>query len=435
MDQRKPESSSPSKNETPEWLKLIQTNSWEAELLISALLLYMLFQVPEFIENYGRQHYPRGFVGFIFQVFVTALKVLRVGYSLHIIARGIWVASVGLSSIYPKSINLEKLKFKNRFRKEIEEDEGLEKTIIGLEKIASLSYSISFMLSGMVISAGLLIVYVGLWQEFVINTGFESGNKFLIGLGVLGIFIYLVVLLILLIDFLTNGFFRRESWASKPFYYVAVTFRVLTLSFIFNRIYLTIISNLPRWQTYLVPILSIVVLIGYKYLENKIDDWDEERYLETAFGAVSNANYENLRSDGDPMFATIQSDIIYDGVVRLFVDTHGQVSQLYVKDDDYDRNKWSSLTNRQKSIFARKYMKVTVDGLLYDSLDWLDYVHPETYNTGFLNYINLSGLEKGLHTIIAELDTANFNELQKRFVREQDPVLVRYAEISFYKAH
>lgn len=43
----------------PEWLKTVQINSWEAELLISALLLYMLYQVPEYIENYqGQSHVP-----------------------------------------------------------------------------------------------------------------------------------------------------------------------------------------------------------------------------------------------------------------------------------------------------------------------------------------------------------------------------------------
>ncbi|MEM8567071.1 MAG: hypothetical protein AAGF85_11460 [Bacteroidota bacterium] len=435
MDQSELKKDPSEKNQTPEWLKLVQINSWEAELLISALLLYMLFQLPEFIDNYKGQHYPQGLINIIFDVFIIALKVLRIGYSIHIIARGIWVASVGLSSIYPKSLDPKKLNFKNRFKKEIEEDMRLEQTIKGLEKIASLSYAVSFMLSGMMISAGLLFFYMLVWTELVITPSVRNGNNLMMGLGIFVICLYFALILILFIDFITNGFFRRESWASKPFYYVALIFRFLTLSFIFNRIYLAIISNLPKWQAHLVPILSVAILIGYKFLEDKIGDWDEERYLETAFVAVNSANYENLRNEDDPMFATIHSDVIYDGVLRLFVDTHGRISRLYLWDDAYDRRRWDEIDNSEQAQFARKFVKVKVDDISYDSLDWLDYVHPDTYDKGFLNYVDVSGFSKGLHTIVVELDTANFNDLQKRLIREWDPPIIQYARINFYKAH
>lgn len=435
MDQSESKQSSSEKNKTSDWLKLVQINSWEAELLISALLLYMLFRLPEFIEDYRNQHYPQGLIKIIIGVFVTALKVLRIGYSIHIIARGIWVASVGLSSIYPRSLDLKKLKFKNKFKKEIDEDLQLEKTIRGLEKVASLSYAISFMLSGMMISAGLLLFYLVVWTELVINPGVQDDNKLMLVIGIVVLFFYLVLLLVLFIDFITNGFFRRESWASRPFYYVALVFRFMTLSFIFNRIYLTLISNVPKWQARLVPVLSVAILVGYKYLEGKVDDWDEERYLETALESVRSANYEILRSAEEPMFATIHSDIVYDDVLRLFVDTHGRISQLYVRDDTYEKKSWDEMDRVEQAGFARKFMKVTVDDIPYDSLDWLDYVHPETFDVGYLNYVDISNFRKGLHTLVVRLDTAHFNALQKRYVLEQDPPIIRYAKINFYKAH
>ena len=434
MNQSEPQKSQSKEHETPDWLKLVQINSWEAELLISALLLYMLFQVPEVIDDYRQQHYPDGFLKITFGIFITALKVLRIGYSIHIIARGIWVASVGLSSIYPISLNPERLKFKNRFKKEIEQDIKLEKTIKRLEKVASLSYAISFMLSGMVISAGLLILYLLVWQEFVINPSVLDGNKPVAILGIFVTFLYLALLLILFIDFITNGFFRREPWASKPFCYIAVTFRIVTLSFIFNRINLSIISNLPRWQAYLVPVLSVAILAGYMFLESQLGDWDEERYLETAFVSVNRSNYENLRGDGDPMFATIQNDVIDNNIVRLFINTHGQVSQLYSRDDTYER-RWNELSNPEQSAYARKYIKITVDEVHYDSLDWLDYIHPNTYNIGFLNYIDIKAFEVGLHTLTVELDTVNFNSAQNKFLKDKDPVIIRYAKIDFYKSN
>ncbi|MEM7108925.1 MAG: hypothetical protein AAF519_11925, partial [Bacteroidota bacterium] len=182
-------------------------------------------------------------------------------------------------------------------------------------------------------------------------------------------------------------------------------------------------------------VLSVAILVGYKYLEGKVDDWDEERYLETALESVRSANYEILRSAEEPMFATIHSDIVYDDVLRLFVDTHGRISQLYVRDDTYEKKSWDEMDRVEQAGFARKFMKVTVDDIPYDSLDWLDYVHPETFDVGYLNYVDISNFRKGLHTLVVRLDTAHFNALQKRYVLEQDPPIIRYAKINFYKAH
>lgn len=425
---------SKTEDEIPEWLKVVQINSWEAELLISALLLYMLFQVPGVIESYRNQHYETGELIFVaFGIFINALEVLRIGYCIHIIARGIWVASVGLSYIYPKSLNIDNLKFKGKFRKELEDDVALDKTIKGLEKVASMSYSISFMLSGMILSAGMLFLYVLVYFEWIMAPAAKSGSGWLIAIGSFGLFAYCILILIMFVDFITNGFFRREPWASKPFYYLAMVFRYLTFSFIYNRISLTIISNLPKWQAHLVPILAVIIIGGYMFLGGEMRDFQEEKYLESAFDQVSRMNYESLRKIDDPLFATIQDDVIEGSFIKLFIDSHGQMSALYSKDSS-NSGGWKKLTQSQQSEYAGRYFKVTIDGQQIDGLNWLDYKHPKSYDPGFINYIDISKLSTGLHTLTIDLDTANFNDFQKRLILDRDPVLVRYAKINFFKA-
>lgn len=422
-----------SEDEIPEWLKVIQINSWEAELLISALLLYMLFQVPEVIENYGNQHYEGGVVSVIFSIFINALKILRIGYCIHILARGIWVASVGLSHIYPKSLNIENLKFKGKFREELEDDVALDKTIKGLEKVASMSYSISFMLSGMILSAGLLLLYALIYLEWIIVPATKSGSGWLMAIGIIGMFAYGILVLIMFVDFITNGFFRREPWASRPFYYVALAFRYLTFSFIYNRISLTIISNLPKWQAHMVPVLAVILIGGYMFVTDKMEDFDEEKYLESAFSTVSRMNYESLRKNGDPLFATIQSDVIEESFIKLFIVTHGQMNILYAKDST-NSGGWNKLSETQQSNYADKYIKVAIDNKRIEGLDWLDYKHPLSYDLGFINYLDVSNLSAGLHTITIDLDTANFNDLQKKAILDRNPPLIRYGKIQFFKA-
>ncbi|MTI41114.1 hypothetical protein [Fulvivirga lutimaris] len=428
------EDASKTENEIPEWLKAIQINSWEAELLISALLLYMLFQVPEVIENYRDQHYELGGLIYrVFGIFINALKVLRIGYCIHIIARGIWVASVGLSYIYPKSLNIDNLKFKGKFRKELEDDIALDKTIKGLEKVASMSYSISFMLSGMILSAGMLLLYLLGFVEWVLVPATRSGNAWFLVFASIILFVYCIMVLIMFVDFITNGFFRREPWASRPYYYVAVAFRYLTFSFIYNRISLTIISNLPKWQAHMVPILAVMLIGGYMFINGKIKDFAEEKYLESAFTTVNRMNYESLRKDDDPIFATIQSDVIDGNFIKLFTNTHGQMGLLYSKDST-NTGGWSKLNERQQSKYADRFVRVAIDNERIENLDWLDYKHPISYAVGFINYIDVSKLKSGMHTLTVDLDTVNFNDLQKKTILERDPLLIRYAKINFYKA-
>ncbi len=422
-------------NEVPEWLKVIQLNSWEAELLISALLLYMLFQVPEFIDNYRNQHYDDGYISVIFKVFITALKVLRIGYSIHIIARGIWVASVGLSYIFPKSLNIDRLKFKGKFKKELENDVALDKTIKNLEKVASLSYAISFMISGMVISAGLVFIYLMIISQGLLTPAIRSGISAYMVLSMIAMLFFVIIILIVFVDFITNGFFRRDQSISKPYYYIAMIFRYMTLSFIYNRINLTIISNLKRWQAHLVPVLAVSLIGGYMYLESKVDDWDEENYLETSFNSISRMNYENLRKKDDPLFATIQNDVIDNNVIRLFVRTHGTLSRFYSKDSTSKKGeRWSELSNEKQSVYADRFVNVSIDGVRYKNLDWNDYKHPVSYEIGFLNYIDISKMSNGSHNLTVEFDTAVMNDLQLKVLMDKDPPLVKLASIDFFKA-
>ena len=423
-------------NEAPEWLKTIQIYSWEAELLISALLLYMLFQVPEFIDEYRFQHYnPGDYVHSILGVFKKALEVLRIGYIVHIIARGIWVASVGLSYIFPHSLNLQQLKFKGKFKKELENDIALDKTVKNLEKVASLSYAISFMISGMLISGSLVLIYFIALTRGVIAPAFQSGNVFFMVGGFIMMILYSLIVLVVFVDFITNGFFRRESSTAKMYYKIALVFRFMTLSFIYNRINLTIISNLKRWQGHLVPILAVGVIAGYIYLDGKTADWDKENYLETSFDKISRMNYENLRKPNDPLFATIQNDVIQDNVVRLFINTHGYLGRFYTKESGNSKDDvWDDLNNTEKGNYANEILKVLVDDKRLNALQWKDYKHPISYDEGFLNYLDISKLEVGMHNLTVEFDTTILNELQLRVIEQSDLQLVKLADIDFYKS-
>ena len=177
------------------------------------------------------------------------------------------------------------------------------------------------------------------------------------------------------------------------------------------------------------------MIAGYIYLDGKTADWDKENYLETSFDKISRMNYENLRKPNDPLFATIQNDVIQDNVVRLFIKTHGYLGRFYTKESGNSKDDvWDDLNNTEKGNYANEILKVLVDDKRLNTLQWKDYKHPISYDEGFLNYLDISKLEVGMHNLTIEFDTTVLNELQLRVIEQSDLQLVKLADIDFYKS-
>ncbi|MFY0608455.1 MAG: hypothetical protein JXR10_17175 [Cyclobacteriaceae bacterium] len=421
-------------NETPDWLKAIQLNSWEAELLISALFLYILFQIPEVIETYRKVHFDSGDAAYrILEFFQDALVVLSIGYVVHIVARGIWVANVGLSYVFPEGMNLDKLKLKGKFRQELEQSSSLNNSVLTLERIASITYAISFMCSAMVLSFGMSLFTVLLYIRWILIPAIESGDGAYYMITLFVLLIYALILLLVFIDFITNGFFRRDSWAAKPYYYIALVFRVITLSFIYNRMLLTIVSSLPKWKAHLIPILFVAFLVLFELGSDYLDENQFDKYYERSFSHMRHENYESTRNEGSILIATIQDEIIEENVLRLYVRNLEEFRKLQSKDPRRSKE-WHELNSTQRLELVDKFLYVSIDSTQVEIMNWVDYKHAVTFQRGYLTFINLGGVPAGDHRLNITLDTASMLDEQKAYLEEFDESRVLQASIPFYKA-
>jgi hypothetical protein len=421
------------KEETPAWLKSIQLNSWEAELLISALFLYILFQIPEILFTYRKVHLNSGeFFYRLIGFFEEAIVVLSIGYVVHIITRGIWVANIGLSYVFPRGVDVKKIGLKGKFRKEVENQESMDYSVLLLERIASMTYAISFMSSGLVLSIGTVLLTIMRYIDWVITPALKSGMNWLYMLAVLGLFIYALVLILVFIDFITNGFFRRDSWASKPYYYIVMVFRVLTLSFVYNRMLLVIISNLPKWKAHLVPVAFVVFLGLYFFIGSYMEGQQVDDYYESSFDNMRYENYENLRHKDSKIFVTIQSDIVDKGVVKLFVNNFDDFSELHQKDPKRIKD-WKALSVNEKTTLVNDFLSVEIDDSRMKNLNWNRYKNPSIFDYGYLSYVDIASLEHGEHIMTVRLDTVNMTEKQRSYLRELSPSTIVKARIPFYK--
>lgn len=112
-----PESNAPSKS-SAEALHLPRdtTPTWEIELLLSGALIVSMLQLPPLLDDSFYSLRPR-LDGTLFQVvwmFYFYAKMvcytLIATFGIHLFMRAIWVAAIGLRSVYPDGIDWDKLK-------------------------------------------------------------------------------------------------------------------------------------------------------------------------------------------------------------------------------------------------------------------------------------------------------------------------------------
>ena len=160
------------KTDTPGWLIKIQNNSWEPEIFISGLTFASLFILPThifnfmamLIQDYGADYGMSFLVHTVLIFLVSSIKLLL---GTHLILRGFWTGLVGLSYVFPKGANKEKLapKYKDFI---FEEPVDL---VVKTEKLCSLIFSFTFLIIFFLMS--IISSYIGI---ILINVTLYSLN-------------------------------------------------------------------------------------------------------------------------------------------------------------------------------------------------------------------------------------------------------------------
>lgn len=419
-------------DQTPDWLKSIQLNSWEAELLISALVLFALFQIPDLIREYALQNFDNGSLFHrFFRGIRDAVQLLKLGYALHILIRGLWVASVGLSYVFPKGIDRSRLKFKGRFEKELESKNSLVSNVLRLEELSSIIYGVTFLLFGSMLGFGLLLFIFIAVTELLAPSFADNPTAVLVY--IVFFFFYFMVMVLMLIDFLTNGLFRRIDWMAAWFYPVAVLFRVLTLSFLYRRSLLVMISNTRGWKSNLIPFVVVSVCAAFYFINREIIDGKWEQHLSLAQEAsILNENYENLRSPKDHLISTIQSDLVSDNALSLFTRDLGIYRTFYAEDSSKSKTDWVQLSSDSSSFFLNKWIQIRIDSINYKNLRWFKSQHATTLSFGFRAHLNLTDLASGSHNLVLKLDTTDVGIRSKRAIRTGDYQKLYLSNIHFF---
>lgn len=423
----------PNRSTVPKWLEELQQRSWEPEILLSGIVLYGMFKVPELLDGF-RVYFKLNIFGDsqdidnLVALFKMGIYWLITGLILHLICRGIWIGMVGLSYAFPKGIQQDKLNYKGRFQEKVSQTPSFETIVIRLEKISSSLFSISFMLFMSLVGGYLffltLVILPFIGAYLVFDLGFQGSFYDAFQIYVL---IMLGFGIIALIDFITLGYFRRFKVFAKIYWPLHRVVSFLTLSRFYRPIYYGIVTNFNKWILFaFLLFFAFVSIFGAGSITDTIfsgDPYSQLELWENRRGYMSFAGNYDDQNEGQPSLrASIPSDIITGDVLRLFVVANIASEDVMLEFMPLDSLKEvypDTATTALMLMVAQSYYKVQLDNEPVKASTWLMHYKTHTQQRGYLVYIDISELGEGTHWIKISGPGGKYN--------------YTYSEIPFYR--
>ena len=409
----------------PKWVQEQQHQSWQIEILIASGLIFFLTRIPKYLGDWFSAYSqatdfgPESVILLIGALYFS--RVLLIGFIINLIFRALWLAYLGINFVYPNDINYERLNYSDYFRQKMEQKPDAVKRILQLEHISSLSYSMTVMLTIMAFGIFLLLsVFYSLLKH--IAHGLYDSPQF-------GMFImaFLLLFSLGLLDFLFFRLLKNKRKISKWYYPVHQFYNYASLSFLFKREWLVLISNGKRWFIY--PIFVVFFIIAFfmtaddvdRYVGN-FDDFTLNLYETRAFldiptyNGINSSRYNNLlKADEKIESWCLASDVIrYNSTWAFIVYDKWMDNSLEKIMEEYDfqrgnfQNREEVFANDQKfSASLSDLIQIKIDSTIIQGNQWFYHRHPKTDEVGFKTYIAMDSLSKGHHMM--HVDILRFN--------------------------
>lgn len=311
-----------------DWLKKLERESWQLELLVSAFTIFLLIGAT---ENFGEflldvnyiYSFNNSLLGlgvFFLSLIYSSIKVLTAFLIIHLLLRGFWIGTIGLRSVQP-AIEYEKLNYSEFFQKKLEKRIiGLDRLVVILDELCSVIFSLSFLIIFMLLSFGLFFLFFGVVAVVLDGLGTIGGESFenvkIIILLITALSILLTGI-IYLIDYFTLGFFKKIKWFAKVYYPIYRFYGVITLSFISRSIYYNLISKYSKKK-----IRILYLIIAVIWISNWFVNFDQYQYFPEgdSYLVMENNYYDDARAeDGYVERVSVESKYVKGDFMSLFL--------------------------------------------------------------------------------------------------------------------
>jgi hypothetical protein len=371
----------------PKWLKDLQENSWELEILISGGAIFTLFQVSDIWINWmSDMSVISSLPGRTFFMLAGTLgiEILKLGFILHLILRAFWLSMVCINYVYPQGIRRDSVKWKKPFSIKEYENNDLQEPILKVDRLCGivmyLSIISSFLLTGI---------------NFAIFVMFSVPEIFGFDLGFVTELIF-VLFLVYIFDLITNGLLRRIAVLSYITYPVFALFDVLTFRVVYQKASLLFRSNIPRWKFTLSALVFFAFAFTLSYLNTyNVMKWPNVFDARSKHGQLNPKNpvlnykfYRDELGDQKSSPVNIPSKFIQDDHLEVFVQYRLYMDMLA-----------NALSGPDNELNFSDIFEVAIDDSVYQEIDWYETIHESSINNGLTAIIPIGDLPEGKHTL------------------------------------
>ncbi|CAL2076216.1 hypothetical protein [Tenacibaculum sp. 190524A05c] len=395
------------KDSSKHWLQRLKDESWEAELLVSAVAIFGTFKLFDivgwvtntFINILNPDLYRPSYI--IIYLGLLAVSLLVSLFLIHFALRAYWIGLVGLNSVYPDYSIKDSLFSKIYAKRLVSILPTIKDSIEKVDKLCSVIFSVAFVF---------LLIYANAAIIFSIYLLFYNGFLDIIPhfILVLPIWVFGFLLILQMISgFLANLKMNHEKYKLQIF---AFKVNKLVSTIMFGPLYKSILqvnmvltSRVKRTKRVLQ--FMFILLIGggfvvfYHYKNtNIIFLSNPKKYMSKS---IASAGYYKINNEENTFLINpeIESDIINKQIMKVFI-------PLFL----HERNKAKELCNykskglkeEEKSKLLDQCYKNYISIKVNDTIINPEIVrrnHEKTRQQGVIAYINTSNLKPGKNNI------------------------------------
>lgn len=378
----------PQQKETPPWLKHLQENSWEAEILISGGAIFSLFQLAEGLINgaeYFKEVTPFNGLNELLMISMVILRGVTICFIVHLFLRGVWIALVCLNGVYPDGINFQRLKMTQQYQDKSRKV-TLTDQIIHLDKVSGLVFFGAFLFIIILLGLVLMQMIIMTVVDSIFGSSPWSDRIFLL-------FGFLAI--VYAIDFVTAGILRRNTLIGKYYAPIFSFFNTLSLGALYRPSLQVLTTNVNRWRAgfFLLSLFIISIFFSYISLQSTLN-WtnifDKRIHWGTAGRHYSSDDlYEDrIPNERRVWRACIQSDFIKDDYLRVFIPYKARYNE-YIENNNIK--------------FFSEIISVSINDSTYRQIDWSDYGRQHSGQRGIISYLPITHLSKGKNELAIQI--------------------------------
>ena len=405
----------------PKWLRKLEEESWQAELVISGLAIFGSLASPYYIDLFTdwciTYFQPKNYLmlTFFIMYLYAASTFLIISFVLHFILRTIWVGLLGLNSVFPKGINYETDNYSSFFLEKMKEKfPNNHEDIINLEKACSLMFAIATSGTLMILLInGNLIIIAGL--KYVLDHFLSATILKWIGI-ILLLFVVVIIPVFMLIlnqkRFHPNQklqliYFHVSTFISKIYSHV-LYYPLTRITYVFA----TNSTSKKYGYAYFAIFLFIGLIAGAQLDSSNFHLMEDEMSLNNYFkntNRIIPAHYEtNLDPSKTILSALIPTQEIEGDWLKVFVPVFANESILmdslcgeWEKDDNLSKEE-----NSQKRLSfwvdcAHQYHRFYINDRQY-KVDIAKYTHSNKMEKGILTYLPTQNFQQGKNILTIE---------------------------------